>query len=184
MSRIPLMAVMVTGKVPTGVFALVVRESVEDFDAASVMLTVEGLKLALTPVVKPPTLKATCPVNPADGASVFGSGVDLDAERGLADRGLGDRPTAGSRPRRANDLVRELPLVDAVLFQEDVVTTLPDKPVGRKSYGHIPYLLGSRVGPGDHVCERGQAQLRQGRGPLSLSRRAALQSRYVQAVQK
>src|SRR4051812_38562990 len=68
--RLPLMAVMVTGKVPTGVFALVVRESVEDFGAASVMLTVEGLKLVLTPVGKPPTLKATCPVNPADGASV------------------------------------------------------------------------------------------------------------------
>ena len=41
------MAVTVIGKVPTGVFALVVKVRVEDFDEASVILTVEGLKLAL-----------------------------------------------------------------------------------------------------------------------------------------
>lgn len=34
-----------------------------------------------------------------------------------------------------------------------------EKPLGRKSYGHIPHLPGSRVGPGDHVCERGQARI-------------------------
>jgi hypothetical protein len=39
------------------------------------------------------------------------------------------------------------------------MTTPPEKPLGRKSYGHIPHLPGSRVGSGDHVCEPGQARI-------------------------
>lgn len=30
------------------------------------------------------------------------------------------------------------------------------KPLGQKSYGHIPHFPGSRVGPGDHKCPEGQ----------------------------
>ena len=30
------------------------------------------------------------------------------------------------------------------------------KPLGYKSYGHIPHLPGSRMGPGDHKCSEGQ----------------------------
>jgi hypothetical protein len=33
------------------------------------------------------------------------------------------------------------------------------KPLGRKSYGHIPHLPGSRMGPGDHKAEAGQARI-------------------------
>jgi len=33
------------------------------------------------------------------------------------------------------------------------------KPLGRKSYGHIPHLPGSRMGPGDHKCHDGQARI-------------------------
>lgn len=33
------------------------------------------------------------------------------------------------------------------------------KPLGRKSYGHIPHLPGSRMGPGDHKTEAGQARI-------------------------
>jgi hypothetical protein len=33
------------------------------------------------------------------------------------------------------------------------------KPLGRKSYGSIPHLPGSRVGPGDHKCHDGQARI-------------------------
>ena len=28
-----------------------------------------------------------------------------------------------------------------------------------KNYGHIAHLLGSRIGPGDHMCEAGQARI-------------------------
>ncbi len=34
-----------------------------------------------------------------------------------------------------------------------------DKPLGRKAYGHIPHLPGSRMGPGDHHCHEGQARM-------------------------
>lgn len=34
-----------------------------------------------------------------------------------------------------------------------------DKPLGRKNYGHIPHLPGSRRGPGDHKCQEGQARI-------------------------
>jgi hypothetical protein len=33
------------------------------------------------------------------------------------------------------------------------------KPLGIKSYGHIPHLPGSRMGPGDHHCHEGQARI-------------------------
>ena len=33
------------------------------------------------------------------------------------------------------------------------------KPLGRKNYGHIPHLPGSRLGPGDHKCHEGQARI-------------------------
>lgn len=33
------------------------------------------------------------------------------------------------------------------------------KPLGRKSYGSIPHLPGSRLGPGDHTCHAGQARI-------------------------
>jgi hypothetical protein len=32
----------------------------------------------------------------------------------------------------------------------------PAKPLGRKAYGSIPHLPGSRLGPGDHHCHPGQ----------------------------
>ena len=33
------------------------------------------------------------------------------------------------------------------------------KPLGIKSYGSIPHLPGSRIGPGDHHCHEGQARI-------------------------
>lgn len=33
------------------------------------------------------------------------------------------------------------------------------KPLGRKAYGSIPHLPGSRMGPGDHHCDPGQATI-------------------------
>jgi len=33
------------------------------------------------------------------------------------------------------------------------------KPLGMKNYGHIAHLPGSRLGPGDHKCEAGQARI-------------------------
>jgi len=33
------------------------------------------------------------------------------------------------------------------------------KPLSMKSYGHIMHLSGSRVGPGDHMCEEGQKRI-------------------------
>lgn len=33
------------------------------------------------------------------------------------------------------------------------------KPLGYKSYGHIPHLPGSRMGPGDHKCHEGQLKI-------------------------
>lgn len=34
-----------------------------------------------------------------------------------------------------------------------------NKPLGHKAYGSIPHLPGSRLGPGDHHCEEGQARI-------------------------
>lgn len=36
---------------------------------------------------------------------------------------------------------------------------MPIKPLGIKSYGSIPHLPGSRLGPGDHHCEQGQSNI-------------------------
>jgi len=33
------------------------------------------------------------------------------------------------------------------------------KPLNHKSYGHIPHLIGSRMGPGDHKCHEGQMKI-------------------------
>ena len=33
------------------------------------------------------------------------------------------------------------------------------KPLGKKSYGHIPHLPGSKTGPGEHTCTEGQARI-------------------------
>ncbi len=38
-----------------------------------------------------------------------------------------------------------------------------DKPLGRKAFGHIPHLPGSRMGPGDHHCHEGQAKIATGK---------------------
>jgi hypothetical protein len=35
------------------------------------------------------------------------------------------------------------------------------KPLGRKSYGSIPHLPGSRLGPGDYCISEGQAPIMQ-----------------------
>ncbi len=35
----------------------------------------------------------------------------------------------------------------------------PPKPLGGKAYGSIPHLPGSRLGPGDHHCHAGQAEI-------------------------
>lgn len=34
-----------------------------------------------------------------------------------------------------------------------------NKPLGKRAYGHIPHLPGSRLGPGDHHCSEGQARI-------------------------
>ncbi len=39
------------------------------------------------------------------------------------------------------------------------MTDFPSKPLGIKNYGHIPHLPGSRMGPGDHHCDAGQARI-------------------------
>lgn len=40
-----------------------------------------------------------------------------------------------------------------------MATGAPDKPLGRKAYGSIPHLPGSRMGPADHHCHAGQARI-------------------------
>jgi hypothetical protein len=37
--------------------------------------------------------------------------------------------------------------------------SIPRKPLGIKTYGHIPHLPGSRMGPADHTCDPGQARI-------------------------
>ena len=66
----PLVAVIVSGNVPTGVLKLVVTVNVDDFADASVMFTDVGLKTALAPVGKPLMLNETLPVNPFEGVTV------------------------------------------------------------------------------------------------------------------
>ena len=67
---IPPVAVIVSGNVPTGVFAPVVTDRVEDCDDVFVMLTDAGLKLAFAPAGKPLMPRDTLPVKPPDGATV------------------------------------------------------------------------------------------------------------------
>lgn len=40
-----------------------------------------------------------------------------------------------------------------------MIPTKEGKPLGGKSYGHIPHIPGSRMGPGDHHCHAGQAEI-------------------------
>lgn len=40
-----------------------------------------------------------------------------------------------------------------------MINSSPRKPLGIKSYGSIPHLPGSRVGPGDHKCDEGQKRI-------------------------
>ena len=39
------------------------------------------------------------------------------------------------------------------------IATASKKPLGRKAYGSIPHLPGSRIGPGDHHCHEGQRRI-------------------------
>ena len=64
--RLPLVPVIVNGKLPAGVAVLVVTVIVEDPD----VVTDDGLKLAVAPEGSPLTLKVTVPVNPPDGVTV------------------------------------------------------------------------------------------------------------------
>lgn len=41
-------------------------------------------------------------------------------------------------------------------MSEQPTAAKPIKPLGRKAYGSIPHLPGSRLGPGDHHCHPGQ----------------------------
>lgn len=36
---------------------------------------------------------------------------------------------------------------------------MSDKPLGQRAYGHIPHLIGSRMGPADKHCHKGQARI-------------------------
>ena len=67
---IPLIAVMVSGNVPTGVFESVVTDKVDDLAVVSVRFTDVGLNEAFAPVGKPLMLKETLPVNPLEGVAV------------------------------------------------------------------------------------------------------------------
>lgn len=95
----PLIAVIASGNVPTGVLELVVIDNVDDFAAASVIFTGVGLKAALAPVGKPLMLNETLPVNPFEGvivtlyvvpfpgATVCKDGEALTAKSGVAAAG-------------------------------------------------------------------------------------------------
>ena len=67
---IPLIAVMVSGNVPTGVFEPVVTDKVDDLAVVSVRFTDVGLNEAFAPVGKPLMLNETFPVNPFEGVTV------------------------------------------------------------------------------------------------------------------
>ncbi len=63
------------------------------------------------------------------------------------DRGTGNRSqvtcTQGNRSQVSTELIEATKV----------------KPLGGKSYGSIPHLPGSRLGPGDHHCHQGQADI-------------------------
>lgn len=62
----PLVPVIVSGKVPVGVEVLVVTVIVEEPEPA----TEGGLKLALAPAGNPLALRVTVPVNPPEAVTV------------------------------------------------------------------------------------------------------------------
>ena len=62
---VPLVPVMVNGKLPVGVVLLVVTVSVELPDVSDA-----GLKLPVAPAGRPLTLRLTVPVKPPDGVTV------------------------------------------------------------------------------------------------------------------
>lgn len=45
---------------------------------------------------------------------------------------------------------------DSLQYSKGAQNRKPAKPLGRKAYGSIPHLPGSRLGPGDHHCHIGQ----------------------------
>jgi hypothetical protein len=65
-TSVPLVPVIVKGKLPVGVEAVVATVKVELPDVA----TVAGLKDAVAPTGNPLTLRVTVPVNPPDGVTV------------------------------------------------------------------------------------------------------------------
>ena len=65
-ASVPLVPVMVKGKLPVGVEAVVATVKVELPD----VVTDAGLKDAVAPAGNPLTLKVTAPVNPPDGVTV------------------------------------------------------------------------------------------------------------------
>src|SRR5882724_5177163 len=67
---LPAVPVMLTGKSPNGVPAVVVIVSVVVLEVASEILTDAGLKFAIAPLGNPLALRFTVPVKPADGVIV------------------------------------------------------------------------------------------------------------------
>ena len=65
-TRLPLVPVMVKGKLPDGVVVLVVTEMVEEPEP----VTEAGLKVAFAPAGRPLMVKATFPLNPPDPVTV------------------------------------------------------------------------------------------------------------------
>jgi len=45
------------------------------------------------------------------------------------------------------------------MYSQGDALMIPTKPLGHKSYGSIPHLPGSRLGPGDHHCHAGQERI-------------------------
>lgn len=43
--------------------------------------------------------------------------------------------------------------------EKEMNSNAPEKPLGHKAYGSIPHLPGSRMGPADHHCHKGQAEI-------------------------
>lgn len=68
--NMPLVAVIVSGNVPTGVFELVVTDNVDDLAVVSVKFTDVGLNEAFAPVGRPLMLNETLPVNAFEGVTV------------------------------------------------------------------------------------------------------------------
>ena len=67
----PAVPLMLIGKSPNGVPAVVVIVSDVVFEVASVMVSEAGLKSALAPDGRPVAVRITVPVKPADGVTVM-----------------------------------------------------------------------------------------------------------------